>query len=71
MYSFNPFFVFFQQIFIPGDNDVGGEGFVQRQDWKVDRFHKYFSADSSDVDTVKFIDFIKVRTWYNIILVPA
>ena len=51
----------FQKIYIPGDNDVGGEGFDPRQEWKVNRFHKYFSVDSPDVETAKFVDFIKVR----------
>ena len=49
-----------QQVFIPGDNDAGGEGVDPRQDWKVKRFHKFFTADNPDVETVKFVDFIKV-----------
>lgn len=48
-------------MYIPGDNDVGGEGFDPREEWKVNRFRKFFSATSSQVVSVKFVDFIKVQ----------
>ena len=46
---------------ISGDNDVGGEGIDFKQQWKVNRFKKYFDVLSSgDVANVKNIDFFKV-----------
>ncbi len=49
-----------QKLYVPGDNDVGGEGADPRLDWKVTRFHEHFASHDPDMEIVKFIDFIKV-----------
>lgn len=53
-----------QKVFIPGDNDVGGEGFEMKEKWKFNRFFKNFdridNRSSSDVINVKFVDFFKL-----------
>lgn len=53
-----------QRVFIPGDNDVGGEGFEMKEKWKVNRFFKNFvhngNQSSDNVINVKFVDFWKL-----------
>jgi hypothetical protein len=56
---------------------VGGEGADPKEPWKISRFKRHFdnfnaAASSSDVTTVKFIDFLKVThilykycVWYS------
>src|SRR6218665_473602 len=62
--GYHCFICFTQKVFIPGDNDVGGEGFEMKEKWKLDRFFKSFDQNgnrsSSDVINVKFVDFLKV-----------
>lgn len=48
-----------KQIFIPGDNDIGGEGFEMIEDWKVERFFKHFPTNL--VTNVQFVDFVTVK----------
>ncbi|CAC5361904.1 MPPE1 [Mytilus coruscus] len=48
-----------KKIFIPGDNDIGGEGRDFRTQKKVDRFVKSFE-NITGVTTFGFIDYIKV-----------
>jgi predicted phosphodiesterase len=56
-----------QNIFIPGDNDVGGEGIDVKEAWKLNRFRRYFNrtslaspAANDDITTVMFVDFFKL-----------
>lgn len=49
----------FQKIYIPGDNDIGGEFRDFRTQKKVDRFVKHFE-NLTGVTTFGFIDYIKV-----------
>lgn len=64
MYQLIVVFCLTQKVFIPGDNDVGGEGFEMKEKWKFNRFFKNFdridNRSSSDVINVKFVDFFKV-----------
>lgn len=48
-----------QRIYIPGDNDIGGEFRDYRTPQKVDRFEKHFEQVDGIVRH-EFIDFIKV-----------
>ena len=45
-------------MYLPGDNDVGGEGLDPRTEEKVSRFDKFLRG--SGVVTVKFVDFVRV-----------
>ena len=52
-----------QHIYLPGDNDVGGEGFDIKEQWKVKRFNSYFQhTDSRSLAVInyKFLDFLRV-----------
>lgn len=64
-----------QRLFIPGDNDVGGEGFDQRTQTKIARFFAEQELLSNSHVThltslrkLKFVDFILVRyqTLYHV-----
>lgn len=52
-------FFFNQKIYIPGDNDIGGEGRDFRTRKKEERFVKNFE-NMTGVSTFGFIDYIKV-----------
>lgn len=52
---------FLQTIYIPGDNDVGGEGRDFIAQWKVDRYQKHF-GNITDLQKFGFIDYVKVTT---------
>ena len=47
-----------QRIYLPGDNDVGGEMWDDRVPFKVDRFNEYFRKE--ELVKSKFIDFFTV-----------
>ena len=52
-------------MYIPGDNDVGGEGFDRKEDTKVERFNQHFletahPPEHAAVVNVKFVDFLRV-----------
>ena len=49
-----------QVVYIPGDNDVGGEGADFRTKFKTSRFEKHF-GNLTGVANAHFIDFIKVK----------
>ncbi|KAK7112446.1 uncharacterized protein [Littorina saxatilis] len=53
-------------VYIPGDNDIGGEGFDFRTKFKISRFERHFE-NLTGVVNVHFIDFIKLdfRTQYD------
>ena len=60
IHQLSKMFIFFQKIYISGDNDVGGEGFDLKQGWKIERFENYFSP-LLGVESVKnIVDFLKV-----------
>lgn len=46
-------------IYVPGDNDIGGEGMDEVTPNKVSRFFSAFKQ--TEVDSFKFIDFIQIR----------
>ncbi|XP_037798411.1 metallophosphoesterase 1-like [Penaeus monodon] len=46
-------------IYVPGDNDIGGEGMDQVTPSKVSRFFSAFKQ--TDVDSFKFLDFIQLH----------
>jgi len=50
-----------QTIYIPGDNDIGGEGYDMALAWKVKRYEKHF-GNISDVVKFGFVDYAKVNT---------
>ena len=59
-----------KSVFISGDNDVGGEGFDSKQQWKVDRFGKHFKhskagTDNMSVVMIKHVDFQKISVDYG------
>jgi len=47
--------------FLPGDNDVGGEGRDRFSDEKQYRFESHFGKYIETVFTLKFVDFIPIR----------
>ena len=47
-----------KHIYVPGDNDVGGEGSDPRTVIKLERFHRFFNDTA--VHRHKFIDFLPV-----------
>ena len=47
-----------QRIYLPGDNDVGGEMWDDRVPFKVDRFNQYFRKE--ELVKSKFIDIFTV-----------
>lgn len=47
-------------MFIPGDNDVGGEGRDFAAQWKTDRYQKHFS-NITDIHNFGFVDYVKVQ----------
>ena len=54
------------QLFIPGDNDIGGEYFNDRNALLARRFETFFGGDLVDVDKIKsFIDIIKLDLDYT------
>ncbi|ELU02083.1 hypothetical protein CAPTEDRAFT_121495, partial [Capitella teleta] len=60
----------FQHVYIPGDNDVGGEAYDMKTDAKVKRFNRNFlhsdSTHTSSVTKVKFIDFLRVNLYVEL-----
>ena len=52
----------FQNVYIPGDNDIGGEGADFRTKFKISRFERHFE-NLTGVVNVHFIDFIKVSSY--------
>ena len=60
-----------QRIYLPGDNDVGGEMWDDRVPFKVDRFNQYFRKE--ELVKSKFIDIFTVsvavvaNTWHDLI----
>jgi hypothetical protein len=59
--------VLFQVIYIPGDNDVGGEGMDFRTKFKMSRFEHSFENLTGVVNTF-FIDFIKVSVLVKLLV---
>ena len=51
--------IFLQQIYVAGDNDIGGEFRDMRAEWKTTRFEKHFQS-LVGLDKFGFIDYIKV-----------
>lgn len=51
-------FILQSTIYVPGDNDIGGEGMDEVTPNKVSRFFSAFKQ--TEVDSFKFIDFIQV-----------
>ncbi|XP_041364904.1 uncharacterized protein LOC121380170 [Gigantopelta aegis] len=51
-------------IFIPGDNDIGGEGRDYRTPWKMSRYEESFGNISGLVN-VGFVDFIKLDLQFH------
>ena len=50
-------------VYLPGDNDVGGEGIDRMTKHKLDRFYKAFGDGPSDVNVItnyKFLEMIHV-----------
>ena len=59
-YYFGLFFgTQFQRLYVPGDNDVGGEGLDLKTKKKVNRFHRSFSY-TPIVTGIEFANFISV-----------
>jgi hypothetical protein len=48
-------------IFVPGDNDIGGEGWDRATPEKVERFEYAFHAPIEDEEIFKFITFDKAN----------
>ncbi|KAK4299023.1 hypothetical protein Pmani_028660 [Petrolisthes manimaculis] len=46
-------------IFVPGDNDIGGEGLDQVTEHKIRRFFSFFNQTTTQ--QYKFVDFIQMR----------
>ena len=53
----------FQLIYIPGDNDIGGEGADLMEAWKIQRFDNHFQ-DSIDSASYKQAQILKVLESY-------
>ncbi len=54
-----------KQIFIPGDNDIGGEYVNDRNGNLAKRFENYFGGDLVDIEELKsFVTFIKLDIDY-------
>ena len=51
-----------QNVYIPGDNDIGGEGADFRTKFKVSRFERHFE-NLTGVVNAHFVDFIKVSRY--------
>jgi len=54
-----------KNIFVSGDNDVGGEGFDTKQQWKIDRFKKQFEHSkpgnhNMGISVIKHVSFQKI-----------
>ena len=47
-----------QRIYLPGDNDVGGEMWDERTPLKVNRFNKYFKRE--ELVNTNFVDYFTV-----------
>ena len=47
-----------QRIYLPGDNDVGGEMWDERTEFKVNRFNKHFRRE--ELVNANFVDFFTV-----------
>ena len=54
-------------IYIPGDNDIGGEGRDYKTQWKVNRFEENFEKITGLVN-VEFVDFIKVMLFVQVMV---
>lgn len=55
-----------KQIFISGDNDVGGEYYGDRNDYLVNRFEKYFGPNVDLIKMNSFIKFLKLDLDYTV-----
>ncbi|XP_067672644.1 metallophosphoesterase 1 homolog [Haliotis asinina] len=53
-----------KKIFVPGDNDIGGEGRDFRSPFKITRFENHFE-NLTGIERVGFIDFIKLDLRFN------
>ncbi|XP_046566490.1 LOW QUALITY PROTEIN: metallophosphoesterase 1-like [Haliotis rubra] len=53
-----------KKIFVPGDNDIGGEGRDFRSPFKIARFENHFE-NLTGIERVGFIDFIKLDLRFN------
>ena len=53
----------FQILYLPGDNDIGGEGFDLREARKISRFYKYF--EKLDVLTHQNMELVQVIFQYR------
>ena len=49
-----------QHIYLPGDNDVGGEADDKRTTFKVNRFNEWFGHD--ELVKTNIVDFFAVST---------
>ena len=47
-----------QHIYLPGDNDVGGEADDKRTQFKVNRFNEWFGHE--ELVNIKIVDFFAV-----------
>ncbi|ESO04966.1 hypothetical protein HELRODRAFT_185536 [Helobdella robusta] len=53
-----------RRIYIPGDNDVGGEGFDFLENWKLQRFHRHFPCLNDPVVRIgDFVDVIRMNNY--------
>lgn len=55
-----------RQIFIPGDNDIGGEYVGDRDDRLAARFEKYFGTTVDLIEFGSFLEFIKLDLDYTV-----
>ena len=46
---YDVYIVFFQTVYIPGDNDIGGEAGDLLEAWKMNRFNEYFEDDADSL----------------------
>ncbi|XP_071107211.1 uncharacterized protein [Haliotis cracherodii] len=53
-----------KKMFVPGDNDIGGEGRDFRSPFKIARFEHHFE-NITGIERVGFIDFIKLDLRFN------
>lgn len=55
-----------KQIYIPGDNDIGGEYFGDRNDKLADRYEKYFGPSVGVFGLKSYIDLITLDLDYTV-----
>lgn len=59
-------FIGIKQIFISGDNDIGGEYFGDRNDYLAERFERYFGPMVDFFSLNSFIDVVKLDLDYTV-----